>query len=96
MGPILAIAAAVALPLVIFWACQLLSLMRMRDEEFPGRYDKILWFIIVFFGSLLGALIFWLWKVGRADERELASEMGEIVSSALKKEDEGRSGAGDV
>ncbi|MHC5056836.1 MAG: hypothetical protein ACYTKD_19295 [Planctomycetota bacterium] len=94
MGPILALAAAVALPLVIFWACQLLSLMRMKDEEFPGRYDKVLWFIIVFFGSLLGALIFWLWKVGRADDRALASEIGGIVSSALEKEAKGRGDTG--
>ena len=54
-----------AILVIFFWASQFLSLMRMEDDEFPGRYDKPLWFVAVFLVSLLGALLFWLWKRGR-------------------------------
>ncbi|MEX0704741.1 MAG: hypothetical protein WD069_21765 [Planctomycetales bacterium] len=51
-----------ALPALIFWAVQLGSLMGRRDEEFPGRYDKLMWGLIVFFGGLIGATVYYFAK----------------------------------
>lgn len=48
---------------VCIWACQLLLLMSLKNEQFPGKYDKILWFIVVFFDFIPGALLFlYYWK----------------------------------
>ena len=64
----------VGLLLVIFWLAELLVLMNMTGDEFPWRYDKALWFVIVFFGLALGALVFLLWQKGRKIEVRLAKE----------------------
>ena len=58
-----------AMVLLIFWVVQLIALMSMTDDLFPGRNDKVLWFIVVFFGCALGALVFWLWKLVRLPDR---------------------------
>ena len=36
--------------------------MAMRDEEFPGRYDKVLWFIAFLTLNVVAASIFLSWK----------------------------------
>ena len=58
-----------AIVLLIFWVVQLIDLMTMTDDLFPGRNDKVLWFIVVFLGSAFGALVFWIWKVIRLPQR---------------------------
>ena len=60
----------VAMCLFFFWIKQLADLMRLPDDCFPGRYDKVLWFFLIFFASVLGAFLFWLWKVPRLVERK--------------------------
>ena len=60
--------------LVVFWVSQFLSLMDMKDEEFPGRYDKPLRYIAMVFGCLPGALVFWFWKRRRASSRKPVHE----------------------
>ena len=52
---------------VIFWITEFLSLMNTKDEEFAGRYDKPIWAVILLLASVLGALMFWLWKACRRD-----------------------------
>jgi MFS family permease len=65
MGWVIA-AIVVGLALVIFWAVQLADLMSRRDEEFGGRNDKVLWFVVVFFGSFIGAIVYAVSKPPRA------------------------------
>lgn len=41
----------------MLWAIQVIDLMRRINDEFPGRYDKLVWGSIIVFGSLLGAIV---------------------------------------
>ena len=74
----------VCLLLVGFWIVQLLSLMNMEDAQFPGRRDKVLWFVLLMLGSVLGAVVFWLWKCNRRLEREISQEVGAMISLATQ------------
>jgi hypothetical protein len=51
-----------ALAFLVFWVIQLLDLMRRRDDEFPGRFDKPIWAAMMIFLLGFGAFIYWLWK----------------------------------
>ena len=58
-----------ALTLVVFsivyvylWITQLVQLMVFRDNDFPGRNDKILWVIIYIVFVPLAPFIFMWWK----------------------------------
>ncbi len=78
----------IGIALLIFWIVELFDLMGKRDDEFPGRYDKVLWFIVIFFGFALGALIFVLWKSRQAAERtaeQTAACVGRILEQAQDK-----------
>jgi len=61
-----------------FWLSQLLLVIKMRDSEFLDRNDKLMWFLLVFFGSILGALLFWFrgyeFSNAKAKETELKLE----------------------
>ncbi len=65
----------VGLLLLIFWLLELLVLMNMTGDQFPWRYDKALWFVIVFFGFILGAWVFWMWQRGQKAEKRLINEV---------------------
>jgi hypothetical protein len=61
----------------IFWAAQLLDLMRQKDDAFPGRWDKLLWVGIIVFVPIVGAVLYsirkpreWITKSPPALERE--------------------------
>ena len=49
--------------LAIFWAVTLFNFMNKEDDYFEGKYNKIFWFIIIFFGSFIGASIFTVWYI---------------------------------
>ena len=45
------------------WIWQFLDLMLMPDEDFPGRFDKVLWvvgFVVLF--VLVAPIAFGIWK----------------------------------
>ena len=50
------------LVLLVFWIIQFAQLMAMRDEDFPGRFDKVLWFIAFLTLNVVAASIFLSWK----------------------------------
>ena len=56
----------VFLALIIFWIYQLVQVVSMDDKEFKGRNDKLIFFMIVFFGLIPGAIGFYLWRHFRA------------------------------
>ena len=66
--PIIVILMLLAL---IVWIVQLINLMRMSDDAFPGRFDKPLWVAILLFTFVLGATVFWFWKRDVKVYREL-------------------------
>ena len=62
----------------IFWLVQLLSLMMMPDDAFPGRYDKPIWAAILLVLSVLGAFLFVVWKFTAQSDHEAAAVAGQI------------------
>ena len=47
---------------LIFWAFQFIHLMSMGDSDLPGRYDKVLWFILFYLFFLFAPFLFMIWK----------------------------------
>jgi hypothetical protein len=91
----------IAVLLVIFWFWQLLDLMRRRDEEFPGRLDKVAWTVIVVFTGPLGAFAFLLGKPARkwtneAGQEKAGSSLDEAAREKARSflEEAGREPAG--
>jgi phosphotransferase system glucose/maltose/N-acetylglucosamine-specific IIC component len=55
--------AIVILPcLLIFWVMQLLHLMSMREEDFPGPNVRLGWVALFIFVWALAPFIFYLWQ----------------------------------
>jgi len=74
--------------LLAFWIHELVYLLSLPDDVFPGRYDKILWFCVVFFAPLLGALIFYGWRTYTEVEAKLAQSMREALQDASRRAQE--------
>jgi len=51
---------ALSLAGFVFWIFALVDCVR---RDFPGDNDKLMWILIMLFGGLIGALIYWV--VGR-------------------------------
>ena len=49
--------------LTLFWAVTLFDFMNKEDDYFEGKHNKVFWFIIIFFGSFIGASIFTVWYI---------------------------------
>jgi hypothetical protein len=52
----------VLLALAALWILEFAQLMRMRDDQFAGRYDKYVWAVAFLLASVLGALAFFVWR----------------------------------
>lgn len=79
----------IAIALVVFWLSQMVGLMDMKDNEFPGKHDKILWFVALLIGSFAGALAFLLWRTMRSAEalsERLAGEIGGVIGRDQEQE----------
>jgi hypothetical protein len=61
------------LVLVAFWVRQFVNLMSARDEDFPGRHDKVIWAAALLLTNLVGAAAFAVW----ARERTAAARLHE-------------------
>jgi hypothetical protein len=46
------------------------DVISMKDAEVEGRNDKLIFFMLVLFGSVFGAIGFSLWKLSREKPRE--------------------------
>lgn len=77
--------------LFVFWLFQIVALMDMKDNEFPGRHDKVLWFIAVLLGSVVGALAFLLWRFMRSGETmsdRLADDIAGLIGKSREEEED--------
>jgi hypothetical protein len=52
----------VALLLACFWIYTFVQVMLLSDEDFPGRYDKVLWVIAFLLMAALAPFAFVFWK----------------------------------
>ena len=69
----------VGIVLLAFWLVELISLMNMTDDQFPGRFDKPTWAVILVFTLVLGAFAFWIWKIGTGADQRATAVAGEVV-----------------
>lgn len=87
MDPLVIILIAVAL--LVFWLSQMVALMKMKDDAFPGKHDKILWVAALLVASVAGALAFLFWRTVRSGEAisdVLASEIGGLIRKDQNKD----------
>jgi len=70
----------------LFWLRQLKNIIAMDDVEFKGRNDKLIFFIIVFFGSLPGAIGIYFWLRCRRKKMEDEQKLEARIAEALAKE----------
>jgi hypothetical protein len=58
----------IALGALVFCLRQFLDLMSRRDDQFPGRYDKLIWAAAIILTNVLGAFAYWMFKSKPAPE----------------------------
>jgi hypothetical protein len=56
------------------WCSQFIQLMLLADEDFPGKYDKALWFTAFILLTLLGCGLFIWWKQAYLHQLKLAKQ----------------------
>jgi hypothetical protein len=69
MPMIVALLATVAL---VFCFVQFVDLMRRRDDEFPGRFDKLVWALAIVFTNVFGAVAYLICKPRSVPESNAA------------------------
>jgi hypothetical protein len=56
LGIVLFVAALVA------WVAEFVTLMRLREDVFPGRRDKLVWMLLMILVPPVGLLAFWTFR----------------------------------
>ena len=66
LGPweiiILLIPITLIITLIVIWCKEFIFMMALGDSDYPGRYDKTLWFITFFILSVFAPFLFRGWK----------------------------------
>ena len=52
----------VIVALIIIWCKEFIFMMALGDSDYPGRYDKTLWFITFIIFSIVAPFLFKGWK----------------------------------
>lgn len=84
MAGLVVIIVFVGIAMLVFWLYQIVSLMDMPDDAFPGRHDKIIWVALLVLLPVLGAIAFAMWKPVVRDDREMDAAVSNVADS-LKK-----------
>lgn len=50
----------------VFWLVQVISVLALDVSHFESHTHKLIWFLVVFSGSIVGAVWFFLWRRGSA------------------------------
>ena len=56
------IVSIVAFVAAIFWLSQLTDLLLRDVRYFESQNQKLLWFLVVFVGNIIGAIWYYVWK----------------------------------
>ncbi len=54
--------------IIIIWIRQFVFLMSLEDSMFPGKYDKILWYVVFIVSPIITPFAFMLWKKIKLNE----------------------------
>ena len=52
----------VIVALIVIWCKEFILMMALGDSDYPGRYDKTLWFITFIIFSIVAPFLFRGWK----------------------------------
>jgi hypothetical protein len=66
--PILILVVVAVIALCYFWLEKFVEMMLLEDRDFPGRFDKILWFAVFTMVAPLAPFAFRIWKSARTAE----------------------------
>jgi len=56
------VAVVIVIAVIYWWVTSFVALMCLSDSDFPGRYDKILWFVVFFTLWVFAPLLFSMWR----------------------------------
>ena len=92
---------AIVIALACLWAYQFAQLMLLRDNDFPGRFDKSLWVAAFVLLAPVTVFAFIIWKraaIAIGAKRKAGEGRGDVlkaIGQALGTADEGDDGDGD-
>lgn len=73
---------------IVIWGYQFIQLMLLSDSDFPGRHDKVLWFVAFILVYPLAPFVFIQWKQAylsvRRQERNAQGSEGKSTRVAEK------------
>jgi peptidoglycan biosynthesis protein MviN/MurJ (putative lipid II flippase) len=52
----------VAMAAFAFWLAQLIELFTLNVSYFESHTHKLVWFLVIFTGNIVGAIWFFVWK----------------------------------
>ena len=78
----------VFLALIIFWIYQLVDVIAMDDKDFKGRNDKLIFFMVVFFGLIFGAIGFAVWKLFQKKNIKTDTHLEAAFKSFMKEHEQ--------
>ena len=52
----------ISIIIIFFWYKEFVFMMALEDSDYPGKKDKILWFIVFFVFPFLAPFLFRTWK----------------------------------
>ena len=61
----------VVLVSIFFWMTQVIDLLFLEVSRLESHQHKLIWFLVVFLGSVVGALWFFTWNRRPADSVEM-------------------------
>ena len=81
MGVAFSVFAVIA---AVFWVWQFLSLMNYDETKFKGEHDKLIWAAALIVLNALGAIAFFIWKIGSGADDAASRKVREIIHDATK------------
>lgn len=74
-----------------FWVAMVVDLMRRRDAEFPGRFDKVLWLVVLVAVPVLGPIAFGFYKLSLEEKPVLSTyqKWDQMAAARIKREADG-------
>jgi hypothetical protein len=65
------------------WKREFLFLMQLEDDELPGRFDKLIWFVMLTAFAPVGVWFFRSYRVAHWPEPKAEALLGETAPEAL-------------